>query len=127
MTNFPSTVNNFFDQERQRQAAALAGSNTDPVAVIHCSSMFNRNHILDKLRNDKAIGNAEVWAHGRCMTYQSRAIWNLSSQPPAPSVADSLAGMVQRTSKEERRRLAVSIARERLPQEVFELLGLPSD
>jgi hypothetical protein len=129
MTNSPSTVNNFFDQERLRQAAALAGPNTDPVAVIHCSSMFSWSRILDKLRNDKAIGNAEVWAHGRCMTYhgQSRAIWNLSSQTPAPSVADSLASKVKRTSKEERYRDAVDYAKEKLPTEVFELLGLSSD
>ena len=102
MTNHSSTVNSFLNQERLRQAAALAGPNTDPVAVIHCSSMFGWSDILDKLRDDKAIGDAEVWVHGRYMTYhgQSRAIWNLSSQTPSPSVADSLAGIAKRTDKE---------------------------
>jgi hypothetical protein len=129
MINSPSTVNNFFDQERQRQAAALAGLNTDPVAVIHCSSMFSWSRILNKLKSDKAIGNAEVWVHDRCTTYcgQSRTIWNLSSQTPAPSVADSLASKVMRTGKEERYRHAVDYAREKLPAEVFELLGLHAD
>jgi len=37
MTNSPSTVNNFFDQERQRQAVALAGPNMDPAV---CEGLF---------------------------------------------------------------------------------------
>jgi hypothetical protein len=134
MTKSPSTTSNFFNQERLRQAAALAGPNTDPAAVIHSLDFVNSGCMLRKLRDDRAVGVAEFWivsAYGNKHfgTYHgcSRAIWNLSSQPPAPSVADSLAGMIQRTSKEERRRLAVDIARERLPQEIFKLLGLSTD
>jgi hypothetical protein len=128
MTNPSSTANSFFNQERLRQAVALAGPNTDPVAVIHTEGYVS--NIFNKLEDDKAVGVAEVWFCGRYFgTYKGypNAIWKQSSQPPAPSVADSLAGIAKRPSKEERRRDAVDYARKNLPTEVFELLGLPSD
>jgi hypothetical protein len=141
MSKSPSTTSNFFNQERLRQAAALAGPNADPVAVIHSLDQVSAGWILNKLRDDRAIGVAELWTvnafgNRHYGTYDgcSRAIWNLSSQPPAPSVADSLAGVIERTSKEEKRRLVVDIARKSLSwsspfstQEVIEVLGLSTD
>ena len=130
MTNSPSTVNNFFDQERQRQAAALAGPNTDPVAVIHAADGVISHTILRKLRDDKAVGVAELWIGDRWYgTYcgHSYAIWNQSLQALAPSVADSLTGMVERTDDPAlKHRQAVDYARENLPEEVYKLLDLPS-
>ena len=99
MTNSSSTVNSFFDRERLRQAAALAGPNAGSVAVVHTAGFVSQGAILRKLRDDKAVGIAEIWIHGDHFgTYRGypNAIWNQSSQPPAPSVADSLAGMAER-------------------------------
>ena len=135
MTNPSSTVNSFLNQERLRQAAALAGPNTDPVAVIYAEGHVNAGKILNKLRDTRAIGVAEVWINGvygcnHNYTYYgcSRAIWNLSSQTPALSVTDSLVGMFERIDDPVlKRRQAVNFAKENLPQEVFELLGLPTD
>ena len=124
MTNSSSTVNSFFNQERLRQAVALAGPNTDPVAVIHTEGYAC--NIFNKLEDDKAVGVAEVWLCGRYFgTYRGypNAIWKQSSQPTAPSVADSLAGIARRTGKRD----AVDYARKNLPREVFELLELPTD
>jgi ribosomal protein L3 len=128
MTNSSNAVNSFFNQERLRQAAALAGPNADPVTVIHTKGMACI--IFNKLEKDKAVGVAEVWLRGKYFgTYKGypNAIWKQSSQPTAPSVADSIAGIAKRIGKKERRRDAVDYARKNLPTEVFELLGLSTD
>ena len=101
------------------------------MAIIDAKTLRKGSDILDHLRFIHAIGVAEILYKGSPFWVyygDSRAIWKQSSQPAGLSVADAIAGMVERIDDPAlRRRNAVAFAKANLPQEVFELLGLLTD